>query len=158
MNNDFWTFSLACYGHEGVAQSCLALQDDRGLDVNVILYAAWLASMNKVLSESHLAALEVAVAPWQQRVVAPLRAQRRALRGYGEAAKIRQSLKVLELEAERQQQDMMWSFFLGSDDVADSPAPLQSNLALLWRSDHSQCPEFAILFEKLRQSQAHSQR
>ncbi|MEH6591196.1 MAG: TIGR02444 family protein [Halioglobus sp.] len=155
MNNDFWTFSLACYGQDGVAQSCLLLQDGRGLDVNVILYAAWLASMNKVLSGAHLAGLEAAVAPWQQRVVAPLRAQRRALQGYSEAAKIRQSLQALELEAERKQQDIMWSFFLGSDDIVDSPDPLKNNLALLWGSDHSQCAEFASLLQKLRDSQAH---
>jgi uncharacterized protein (TIGR02444 family) len=153
MNNDFWSFSLACYGHSGVAKSALAAQDELGLDVNVILYAAWLASMNKVLSAAHLAGLEAAVAPWQARVVAPLRAQRRALKGYSVAAQIRESLKSLELEAEHRQQDMMWSFFLGAGDMEDSPEPLPGNLALLWQTGHGRCPVFSSLLEKLRDSQ-----
>ena len=51
MTNPFWDFSLASYSRDGVPESCLALQDDLNLDVNVLLYGAWLASQDKRLSD-----------------------------------------------------------------------------------------------------------
>jgi hypothetical protein len=47
MNNPFWEYSLSHYVREGVADACLALQDGHGLDVNMLLYGAWLGSMGQ---------------------------------------------------------------------------------------------------------------
>ena len=44
MTNEFWAFSLATYAIDGVAENLLAVQDTLDLDVNVLLYATWLAS------------------------------------------------------------------------------------------------------------------
>ena len=49
MTNEFWDFSLATYAEEGVAQSLLAMQDELGLDVNVLLYASALRDEIKAL-------------------------------------------------------------------------------------------------------------
>ena len=40
LDNPFWQFSLDAYQRDGVQPACLSLQDDWGLDVNVLLYAA----------------------------------------------------------------------------------------------------------------------
>ncbi|MFL1876565.1 DUF2390 domain-containing protein, partial [Hansschlegelia beijingensis] len=34
-------FAVATYGGDGVQAACLTLQDAHGLDVNVVLFAAW---------------------------------------------------------------------------------------------------------------------
>jgi uncharacterized protein (TIGR02444 family) len=37
-DDPFWRFSLDLYGRPGVAPACLALQDEAGADVNLVLY------------------------------------------------------------------------------------------------------------------------
>ena len=37
----FWDFSLEVYAKEGVADACLRLQDDLGIDVNMLLFCCW---------------------------------------------------------------------------------------------------------------------
>ena len=39
-----WDFSLEVYGRPKVAETCLRLQDEFGVDVPVLLFAAWLAA------------------------------------------------------------------------------------------------------------------
>jgi len=43
--NPFWDFSLAVYRRPGVAAACLRLQDEAGVDVNLLLYFCWLATV-----------------------------------------------------------------------------------------------------------------
>ena len=131
MTNEFWAFSLATYAADGVAESALAVQDEMGLDVNVLLYASWLASRNQKLNRAHLAALEARIDLWRRRVVFPLRALRRALRDYPEASVIREGIKALELQSERQQQDMMWQFFTSAEPSSAGVDLLRDNLGLL---------------------------
>ena len=38
----FWRFSLHFYRSVGVADACIALQDDCGVDVNLLLFLLWL--------------------------------------------------------------------------------------------------------------------
>ncbi|MEH6583058.1 MAG: TIGR02444 family protein [Halioglobus sp.] len=131
MSNDFWAFSLRTYAAEGVAENCLAVQETMAQDVNVVLYAAWLASENRAMTPLHLEALQACVQRWRERVVRPLRALRMQLRDYPEAGAIRESIKTLELQAEQQQQDAMWAFFQSSLDLPTAPCPLHDNLQLL---------------------------
>ena len=42
------------------------LQDTFGLDVNLLLYAAWLAHMDRRLSGEHLAGLEAEIVDWRE--------------------------------------------------------------------------------------------
>jgi len=129
MTNPFWDFSLASYGRDGVSAKCLALQDEFNLDVNVLLYGAWLASLNSRLEREHLAALEVIIAPWREQVVLPLRTLRRNWREYPPAGSLRGEVKRLELQAERQQQDMMLAFLQTAPDLPFASQPLEENLA-----------------------------
>ena len=133
MSNPLWDYSLAVYGLDGVATTCLALQDTFGLDVNLLLYAAWLAHRERRLSHAHLIEVDGLIAEWREKVVQPLRLLRRQLREYPGAAGIHDEIKALELRAEQQQQDMMYAFFQRADGLPWAHGPLQENMALVAR-------------------------
>ncbi len=111
----FWTYGAKVYARPGVAEIVLALQDQDGANVNVLLLCAWLAeSETSVLTISGLHALLTACAPWNAHVTKPLRAARRALKSAsGEIAEPAQALRIRvkadELEAERLEQRLMVS-------------------------------------------------
>jgi uncharacterized protein (TIGR02444 family) len=106
--NPFWEFSLAVYGRPGVPAACVALQDRHGLDVNVLLFAAWAGvACGVALSAERLAAVDSAIAAWRQEVVRPLRAVRRRVKAEDDA--LYQRMKAVELEAERIQQDRLFA-------------------------------------------------
>ena len=46
----FWTFSLGYYRGAGVSEACLELQDNCGVDVNVVLFLLWMASQKRMLA------------------------------------------------------------------------------------------------------------
>jgi uncharacterized protein (TIGR02444 family) len=129
MSNPLWDYSLSIYRLEEVATSCVALQDTFDIDVNLLLYAAWLASLKHSLSDGHLVAIEAQVGEWRERVVKPLRALRRQLRGYSSAAAVREELQQLELRAEREQQDRMYVFHQRAPRLPHSDDPLLENLS-----------------------------
>ncbi len=106
--NPFWEFSLAVYGRPGVPAACVALQDRHGLDVNVLLFAAWAGmACGTLLSAERLAEVDSTIAGWRQEVVRPLRAARRRVKAEDDA--FYQRLKAVELEAERIQQDRLFA-------------------------------------------------
>lgn len=128
MRNPLWEFSLATYRHGEVAATCLALQDSFDADVNLLLYAAWLAQLNWQLSERHLAELNAVVTDWRDGVVKPLRALRRQLHAISAAAGVYEELKTIELRAEQQQQEMMYAHYQASVGFARVDQPLLANL------------------------------
>ncbi|SOE01286.1 TIGR02444 family protein [Caenispirillum bisanense] len=105
----FWRFSLDRYGRPGVAEACLALQDRRGADVNVVLLVLWQAEQGRGLAESTLSAVLAASRDWQAQVVGPVRAARRAAKraaeaGDAAAAALYPRLKEAELACEHAEQ------------------------------------------------------
>lgn len=131
MNNPFWQYSLDRYAVQEVADTCLLLQDTCGLDVNLLLYGAWLASMGRCLQVEHLDALEREIAEWRERVVRPLRTLRREWRQFTPAAGLREDLKALELQAERGQQDLMWAFYRAAPALPGGAVDTAQNLRLV---------------------------
>ncbi len=110
----FWTFSIAVYGRRGVAPACLALQERRGVDVNVLLLCLWLgAREGRLLDRPDLAAVREAVAAWHEEVVRPLRAVRRRLKtdALGAPAplaeEVRRRIAAVEIDAEHVEQLML---------------------------------------------------
>lgn len=113
--NPFWRFSLAFYRDPAVAEACIVLQDQAGVDVNVLLFLLWNATQNRVLSQQDVADLDRRIGAWRDATVIPLRALRRALKSPppviepGEAEAFRTRIKGVELEAERLQQHTMYA-------------------------------------------------
>jgi uncharacterized protein (TIGR02444 family) len=98
-----WAFATGLYAHEAVARTSLAAQDEAGFDVNLLLYAAWLACRGVTLTESDLERVEALCGPWQRDVVLPLRDLRRRWKQEAPDAARYAAIKAVELEAERQQ-------------------------------------------------------
>ncbi len=106
--NPLWDFSLAVYARPGVPAACLDLQDRRGVDVNVLLFAVWAGLACGVrLSAEELERIDSTIAPWRAEVVRPLRAVRRRVKGEDQA--LYERLKAAELAAERVQQDRLFA-------------------------------------------------
>ena len=110
----FWRFSLSLYGRPGVGPACVALQDAHGLDVNVLLFALWLAAEGRRVAAADVAAADAAVGDWRRQAVGPLRAVRRFLKEPPAAldatavAALRDRVKAVELESERLQQEALY--------------------------------------------------
>jgi uncharacterized protein (TIGR02444 family) len=109
--DSLWRFAVAMYGRPGIGDLCLDLQDRHGIDVPLLLWAAWCgAARGLPLDAAALDRVDAAVGGWRRDVVRPLRAVRRRLR-HGpaplaptvESAALRDRVKALELEAERLQ-------------------------------------------------------
>jgi len=111
-----WRFSLLLYAKPNVADACLALQDEAGADINLLLFLLWQASQGRRVSLQDLKDIEVQFVCWRERVVAPLRSIRRYLKAapsLGDLERVevfRTKIKSLELEAERLQQGAMYEF------------------------------------------------
>lgn len=107
LNNELWHFSLAIYAQPGVEPLCLKLQDQHGVNINIVLSNAWLFSQQRRLSTSQWQVLETTIAPFTQ-TINGIRKYRRQLK-YNphqnrRQAQLRDQVKKLELLAEQYQQ------------------------------------------------------
>lgn len=137
MPRDLWSFSLSLYAAPGVAEACLTAQDRHGTDVNLLLWAVWLAVHGHNLTVAELAAAEHAIRPWREEVVWPLRAVRRRLKTgplpAPDAAteSLRTQVKTAELEAEKVQQSLLQTLPACRRTGGPVADLLRANLSLL---------------------------
>lgn len=103
-----WAFALALYARPGVAEACLALQNDADVDVMLLLMATFAAVKHRtLLAPEEIAALDEICRPWREQIVRKLRAIRTELKmgpqpaPSGETEQFRSKIKALELEAEK---------------------------------------------------------
>jgi uncharacterized protein (TIGR02444 family) len=105
--SDFWDWAVRAYGRPGAAEACLALQDDSGQNVPLMLWVVWRARTGSEPDGAALAAAADLAQRWEDAVVGPLRRVRRDLRSplpgpsEGEREAFRLRVKGVELEAER---------------------------------------------------------
>jgi uncharacterized protein (TIGR02444 family) len=125
-----WTFAVEAYGRPDAQAACLALQDDHGVNVSYLLWAAWGEAEGLPLDLTAGASLALT---WEAGVSAPLRLARRALKpewaqvqGAAREA-LRDEVKRLELSAERLLFDSLAS-------LSPGPAPVSLvEAAAHWR-------------------------
>ena len=97
-----WQFSLARYG--AVESLCLALQDDHGLNINLLMLCAYCQSEGCALDELQVGDLIRHNRQWQQEVINPYRALRKTLKPRLSPEDYQQMLAIeLALEKEEQQ-------------------------------------------------------
>ncbi len=135
----FWTFTLDVYGRDGVQSSVIHLQDARGADVNLLLYAMWTAGLGLPAFDVARAAELAAMAdPWRAAAIEPLRAVRTALKAgvahvpSDEADGLRRQVLKLEIEGERIEQatlEQATPQAAGREQGAADPAVVATNLA-----------------------------
>jgi uncharacterized protein (TIGR02444 family) len=109
-----WAFALQIYAEPGVAEACLRLQEEAGIDVVMFLMATFaVARRGILLAPSDIQEMDEACRRWRELVVQPLRALRMALKSGPSPAPssatecLRTQIKTSELFAERLQNDML---------------------------------------------------
>ncbi len=128
-NSSLWHFAAAIYGHDEVSKACLFLQDECGVDVNVLLFALWMAAERKIqLDAATVQKIDAAVRQWREQVVMPLRAVRRRMKTGPAPApnekteELRGKLKEVEIESERIELSVLEGLDLGPlPQAADKP-------------------------------------
>lgn len=130
-----WGFATSQYASPAVASACLRAQDELGMDVNLVLFAAWRASEKQALDVAMLAAAAMACRAWRDSVILPLRAQRREWKRCAPGDFEYAAIKRLELEAEKAQLAMLAARFstAGSESDAGFALLLRRNLRALCR-------------------------
>ena len=127
----FWQFSLRFYQRPEVPAVCLTLQDQHGVDVNLLFFILFLSLNGRHLKTDEVRRIDACVRAWRLRVVQPLRALRRDLKSgiapvETEAAQaLRGAIKRDELLAERLQQEALEREF----PVASTGSPAEPRAA-----------------------------
>ncbi|MFN0042707.1 MAG: TIGR02444 family protein [Alphaproteobacteria bacterium] len=123
--SEFWDFTLQIYGKDGVSPAVIALQDKRGLDVDILLFCCFLAVTGRgALGAAEAAKAKALADPWQAQVVNAIRLVRRKLKeGFpgtpaGLPETLRKEIFGQELAAERIEQMMLESAVPRAPDAA----------------------------------------
>jgi uncharacterized protein (TIGR02444 family) len=111
----FWDFAVAVYGADGVQDECLTLQDQFGIDVNLLLFCAFVGAVHgAALTADDIVSTRQEVNAWHKDIVSRLRAVRCRLKtielrdAIAEAVvDLRNQVKAAELESERIEQIML---------------------------------------------------
>ncbi|MEN0038318.1 MAG: TIGR02444 family protein [Cellvibrio sp.] len=119
-----WEFSLDLYARPGVANQCLQLQDEQGVNVNLLLWCAWLDARGLILDAGRLHSAQKRIRGWDEHYVVPLRQLRRRMKvefGVEDASieAVRTQIKQAELLAEKQLQLWLESLVSSWDDHPD---------------------------------------
>lgn len=109
-----WAFALDIYARPGVADACLSLQNEAGVDVMLLLVIAFAAvKLRILLTLAEIRELDEACRPWREQIVWPLRAIRSGLNSgplpapSSETEQFRSKIKMVELASERLQNQLL---------------------------------------------------
>ena len=126
----FWQFSIEFYAMPGVAPACIKLQDEAGVDVNLLFFLLWNATQGRALNEADIKELDQMIGVWRDTAVIPLREMRRTLKAAhtmlppDAAESFRNRIKASELEAERLQQEAMYALAQSGRFAMSALAPV----------------------------------
>ncbi len=126
LNNPFWQYSLEVYAKPEVAELCLSLQDEFGLDVNVLLFCGYLGSLGKVFP------CEVMSNNQTFKAITALIENNRELRRSLKAVDLvlYEQAKSLELQLEKCKQGQMFRVYESLPEQADLVVDCRHNIAL----------------------------
>ena len=148
----FWRFSLHFYKQPGVSDACIALQDDCGVDVNLLLYLLWQASDCRQVTADEVKSLDQKVKSWRELTIIPIRDTRRSLKGAATLLEpkkqeaFRNKIKAVELEAERLQQEALYEFTKSGPLGKEAPAKdaVRANVGAYERAMGKTFPKQAV--------------
>ena len=150
LDGRLWAFATRVYARDGAAEACLALQDEFGADVVLLLFGAWLGAEGLAPDREQLAAAARDIAPWRGEVVGVLRTLRRRLKTGPEPAPdaatdaLRNTIKGAELAAE--QIHLAWleraaAPWLAAGGGADAATAVAHNLAACFEAATGSVPD-----------------
>lgn len=138
MHESFWDYSCRVYSQRHVSETCLALQNEHDLDVNLLLFAAWHAHTRGPLDAATLQAAMDYSATYSSAVVRSLRKARTWLREKAQGMDdismleregmldLRERIKALELHAEHFQQERLEAISKSPFKVLDEATQRQA--------------------------------
>ena len=112
-SHNFWNFSVKFYSSKDVAEACLELQEEFGLDINLLLFCLWFSKNHGELGDELLRDVWQFSYQWKKEGVQPLRSGRKWMKASSIAirkeqreqfSQLREDIKTKELEAEKFQQ------------------------------------------------------
>jgi uncharacterized protein (TIGR02444 family) len=134
----FWDYSLALYAHSDVERCCLALQEDDGADVNLLLLCCWCSDNGLEPGSQWFRDIQTnqVLQQWREQTIVPLRELRRQLKisAMPGAQSLRMKIKALELAAEKRQQDYLLQLLPHPTAGERGPVLAWSNLQAYWQS------------------------
>jgi uncharacterized protein (TIGR02444 family) len=113
VSTPIWDFVLNYYGRKGVSEALIGLQDQHGIDVNMLLFLMWMAAQGKCVAAEDVEFVSTTSHAWQRAVVVPIRGVRRLLKENPPlvpaeaAAAFRKKVQAIELEGEQLQLNAM---------------------------------------------------
>ncbi|MAK83776.1 TIGR02444 family protein [Phenylobacterium sp.] len=122
---DLWSWAVSVYGRPGVAEAALALQDDHGQCVPLLLWAVFARP-----TQADLIGRAVSLArAWEAAAILPLRVARRGLKAElaGVEAPAREALRARVKAAELESERLLLSALADLD--GGGQAPLEAALA-----------------------------
>lgn len=136
-DSDFWNFSIHFYQQPGVADCCLALQENQQMDINLVLFGFWLGlNKQQILDHAQWQELIEVSAPWQE-IIKPLRRSRKLVKQSNLAWPVNftdethDSISNIELNAEHMQQlaiEQAWQSFSESVSDENTAAIIRRNI------------------------------
>lgn len=159
MIGNLWEFALQFYSDPDVQSACLALQDEHGADVNIVICLLWRATRGESVDLDEIARLDGCVSRWRSDVVLPIRHIRRHLKQQtllpdrNEQEAFRRRIKTVELEAEKMELQWLQVASGGLEGSAETEAAAQNNLTsyLGYVSGAPDIPEVAVLCQRLKE-------
>ena len=134
----FWDFSVRTYRAPGVPDACLALQNDYGVDVNMLLYCCWVGAAIGPFDGDVFNRAATYSAQWVENVVIPLREARTWMKHTGcdsdpvptaPCMELREDIKTVEFATEKMQQGVLESMVAVDDSYSAAPDQLIADVA-----------------------------
>lgn len=142
MSESFWDFSVRSYRIENVADACLSLQDERRVDVNMLLYCCWFGVTRGQQQTEFFQNVFEFSETWAVQVVRPLRYVRTWLKLEGcpdprmpteTCMEFREKVKGVEFNAEKIQQDVLQSL---TESITEKDLALSDQLVAIAKNIH----------------------
>lgn len=149
----FWKYAVNLYGLRGVTNVCLTLQDNLGLNVNLLLLLCYAEKHHLQLSGQDIETLAQSVDRWHQQYTHPLRLIRRQLAlddGAPTAAK--RATFDAEMELEKVEQKLLVTAFNQLQPTVSQSA--QNLQRYIGRNDNKAPITYAGAIKHLRKAQA----
>lgn len=132
----FWDYAHHLYRQPGVEEICLALQDEAGADVNMVLFACWYGTTRGTFRDDTFTRAQAFSTNWSSVITGALRNGRRWMKEnpldtgnadlQAQYALLREELKKLELQAEQFHENMLESLVSDPAEHLETPQQQQA--------------------------------
>ena len=110
--NPLWRFSKNIYRKGEVSETLLHLQDKFSIDVNMILFVSWLASINRSITTSDIQDAQKLVSLWRTKMIVPIRNIRRSVRNFPDTDYLYANIKKLEIDTEKEELKILYDNYI----------------------------------------------